>query len=209
MRLVGLSDTHGRHDELEIPDGDVLLFAGDMCRAGTLEEVYRFGSFLRRLPHTHKVVVAGDFDRPFQTDKEHAVKALGAGVDYLQDSGVRIGGLNIYGSPWVPRFQDRAFNFQRGQNLQQKWKKIPNVTDILVTHTPPHGIMDQTFDGRAVGCEELAKSVERLSGLRFHFFGHIHEAWGEFQIANHRFFNCSICSLYQRAASNRPWVVDL
>jgi 3',5'-cyclic AMP phosphodiesterase CpdA len=39
MRIVAISDTHGSHRSLQIPDGDVLVHAGDCTRYGRLREI--------------------------------------------------------------------------------------------------------------------------------------------------------------------------
>ena len=101
MRLVCISDTHNRHGALDVPEGDVLLHAGDLTAQGTREEIEAFGAWLAARPHPHKVVIAGNHDWLFQREPQAAVEALGTAT-YLQDSGVTIGGLRFWGSPWQP-----------------------------------------------------------------------------------------------------------
>ncbi|MFA5506287.1 MAG: metallophosphatase domain-containing protein [Vulcanimicrobiota bacterium] len=208
MRFVVLSDTHNLHDHVRVPEGDVLLFGGDMCSRGTLEEVARFGAFLAKLPHPHKVVIAGNHDWPFERSPKRAVQALGE-VVYLQDEAVEIEGVKIYGSPWQPEFFSWAFNLPRGKPLKKVWSRIPEDTQVLLTHGPPHDILDRTFRREAVGCEALRERVEELPELRAHIFGHIHEAYGRYQSGQCTFFNASICDLAQRVAQNPPWVFEL
>ena len=62
---------------------------------------------------------------------------LGAGVHYLEDSGVEIAGTRWWGSPWQPEFNSWAFNLPRGEPLSEKWALIPDDVDVLVTHSPP------------------------------------------------------------------------
>ncbi|MDE0001998.1 MAG: hypothetical protein OXQ29_04840 [Rhodospirillaceae bacterium] len=59
MRLVLLSDTHGLHREISIPDGDVMVHAGDFCSEGDAVEARLLAEFLRGLPHQDKVLIAG------------------------------------------------------------------------------------------------------------------------------------------------------
>ncbi len=49
--------------------------------------------------------------------------------------------------------------------------------DILLTHVPPKGILDNTSSGARVGCEALREFVERKS-FTLHLFGHVHERVG-------------------------------
>lgn len=209
MRFVILSDTHGCHRQLAVPDGDVLLFAGDMCGPGKLEEVEKFGNWLRGLPHAHKVVIAGNHDWPFEKNEQQAREALGDDIIYLQDEGIELEGIKIYGSPWQPEFCRWAFNLPRGESLRKVWSKIPEDTNVLLTHGPPQGILDRTFDRRAVGCEALRERLRTLGKLRLHVFGHIHEAHGRYQEEERLYLNASICDLSQRYAVNPAWSVEL
>ena len=208
MRFVAFSDTHGWHDYLPVPEGDVLLFGGDMCGRGTLDEVARFARFLEKQPHPHKVIIAGNHDWPFERTPREAREALGE-VTYLQDEAVEIEGVRIYGSPWQPEFFQWAFNLPRGKPLRETWAKIPDNTQVLLTHGPPHDILDLTSRRVAAGCEALRERVEELPELRAHIFGHIHEAYGRSVLGKCTFYNASICDLAQRAAVNPPWVFDL
>ena len=93
---------------------------------------------------------------------------------YLCDESLTLDGVKFYGSPWQPRFFDWAFNKDRGAPLKAIWDKIPLDTDVLITHGPPHGILDLTFDKIKAGCEELLLAVQRIKP-KVHVFGHIHE----------------------------------
>lgn len=206
IRLVFISDTHGFHD-FPVPPGDVLVHAGDGCSHGTLDEARAWASFLRRQPHPHKLVIAGNHDRCFESDFEQARALFDDAIDFLHDSGCERLGLRFWGSPWQPWFFDWAFNLPRGPELAAKWALIPELTDVLVTHAPPHGILDRCYDDAVVGCEDLRAAVERLRP-RIHVFGHIHEGYGTQRLGATLFINASICTLRYRP-TNPPIVVDL
>ena len=212
MRLVCLSDTHKLHDRLVIPDGDVLIHAGDMSGRGSLDDIARCGAFFARLPHRHKVIIAGNHDFSFEDERAERARAALGDVVYLQDQAAVIDGVKFYGSPWQPRFFDWAFNLDRGAPLKAKWDLIPADTDVLITHGPPQGIGDQCYDGARVGCEELLAALGRVRP-RVHVFGHIHEAYGKTELrhADGRVticVNASTCDLRYRAA-NPPVVIDI
>jgi Icc-related predicted phosphoesterase len=183
MKIVCVSDTHCRHAAVNVPDGDVLIFAGDACMSGSLAELVSFAEWLKVLPHKEKIVVAGNHDwcleRPATRRTAENVIAE-AGAWYLCDYAVTItGGLKVYGSPWQPEFCDWAFNLPRGKPLVDVWEKIPDDTDILVTHGPPVGPLDGTGRGvDRVGDADLAARVKQLNRLKLHVFGHIHEGHG-------------------------------
>jgi predicted phosphodiesterase len=206
LRIVIVSDTHGYHDVVKVPDGDVLIHAGDGCSRGTPEQIDAWMSALRRLPHAHKLVIAGNHDRLFETDPEVA-RPLTHGLTYLQDSDVVIEGLRFWGAPWQPWFLSWAFNLQRGPEIAEKWSLIPEDTDVLITHGPPAGILDETFDGRPVGCEDLLRTIERIQP-RLHAFGHIHEGYGALARGSTLFVNASACTLRYKP-KQPPVVVDL
>jgi predicted phosphohydrolase len=177
LRIVAVADTHLFHDELVVPDGDVFVHAGDICREGTLDELYEASRWIRALPHAHKVVVAGNHDFAFAAHRSHACDLLGGDVIYLEDEGATIGGLRFWGSPWQPAYNDWAFNLPRGAPLAAKWALIPGGLDVLITHGPPAGLGDRgPVDGR-LGCDDLRARV-RVVKPRLHLFGHIHQDGG-------------------------------
>lgn len=206
MRIVCLSDTHGLHDHLRVPDGDLLLHAGDFSMGGHPAEIERFDRWLGTLPHAHKVVVAGNHDFLFEREPARA-RALLSNASYLQDGEFALDGLRIWGSPWQPWFHDWAFNLARGPELAARWALIPDGVDVLVTHGPPAAILDRTRDGEEVGCSDLAQALERVRP-RLHVFGHIHEGYGRLERDGTTYVNASNCNLRYRAVQP-PIVVEL
>ena len=85
MRIVAVADTHLFTDDIAIPDGDVFLHAGDMCRRGDLEELGVAAAWIESLPHRDKIVVAGNHDWGFQADPA-AARAVFSRFHYLEDS---------------------------------------------------------------------------------------------------------------------------
>ncbi|CAG9323350.1 unnamed protein product [Blepharisma stoltei] len=223
IRFVCLSDTHNQvGKKFKVPDGDVLLHAGDFTNCGGTDDVVNFNNFLGRLPHRYKVVIAGNHDLSF--DKENlptlirnfslnptinsdATKALLTHCIYLEETGVEVFGYKIWGSPWTPTFYDWGFNAERGSVIAEKWRKIPEDTEILITHGPPYAILDGCDDGFHAGCEELKTAVERIKP-KVHLFGHIHEAYGVYNNGFTHFINASTCTLRYRP-TNPPIVFDL
>ncbi|MFC1679413.1 metallophosphatase domain-containing protein [Elusimicrobiota bacterium] len=195
MRIVCIADTHSRYEGLEIPDGDILIHAGDLTSLGRPAEVVEAADFLQRLPHRHKIVIAGNHDFLFEREPEKAEAVIArSGCTYLLDTEVEVEGLRIYGSPWQPWFGDWAFNLGRGYDIRQKWDLIPKGIDILVTHGPPRGILDEMTSGERVGCEELLEKVRELKP-KWHVFGHIHEGYGQVKDGDTEFVNASICDI--------------
>ena len=97
---------------------------------------------------------------------------------------------------------------ERGQAIKEKWDKIPNNVDILVTHGPPKFHGGVTFDGEDVGCEDLLQAVQRRVKPLIHIFGHIHEGYGATLDENTVYINASNCTVDYRT-TNKPIVVDV
>lgn len=206
MKIVAAADTHGYHDCLHLPDGDVFIHAGDFSAFHSLEEVVQFAQWLKGLPHKHKIVITGNHELFFETASGRlAVAALqSAGIIFLQDSAVLLDGVKIYGSPWTPAFQNWAFMLPRGDAIREKWQEIPLDTDVLVTHGPPAGILDHAHN-LDLGCGDLLAAVKRVRpGL--HLFGHIHEQFGVQKRWGITFANASICNHANRV-SREPLVL--
>jgi predicted phosphohydrolase len=189
MRIVCISDTHARHRLTAVPDGDILVHAGDVTRRGSLDDVEDFDRWLGTLPHRHKVVICGNHDFCFQ-ERAAEARARITNAVYLEDSGCEVEGLSFYGSPWQPWFGGWAFNLPRGEELAKVWAKIPERVDVLVTHGPPEGILDRTNRGDSAGCRDLLNRVYEVRP-RLHVFGHIHEAAGRTDIDGIVFVNAS------------------
>jgi Icc-related predicted phosphoesterase len=214
-KIVCLSDTHNYSAEINVPDGDILIHAGDATVRGTVPEIEEFLAWFSALPHKSKIFVAGNHDWLYETNNRFA-RNLTADfkVKYLQDSFMEIDGLKIYGSPWQPRFFDWAFNLNRGAEMAEKWKWIPDDVNILITHGPPNGILDEVpkkYWTENAGCEELRKRVDEISvfgKLKLHVFGHIHCGYGQREDFGVKFVNASICD-ESYEPTQLPIVVEL
>ena len=207
-----ISDTHGKRDYIQVPDGDILIHAGDITSRGETWQVEKFNHWLGKLPHKHKIVIAGNHD--FCFERNQACRELITNAVYLQDAAFEAAGFKFYGSPWQPWFHDWAFNLQRGPDILAKWKLIPTDTDILITHGPPKGHGDLV--GRVlfadedphVGCQDLLDEVTTRIKPKLHVFGHIHEAYGRSTDGQTIFVNACNLDLGYKPV-NPPLVVDL
>lgn len=213
MRIVCISDTHGKYRKIKrIPDGDVLIHAGDSLGAGGTYNLSILNEWLGTLPHEHKILIAGNHDWCFQNHPEKA-RATVTNAVYLEDSGISIDGFDFWGSPWTPRFHDMAFNLDRGEPLKKVWQQIPDNIDVLITHGPPAGVRDTVatpFGEERVGCVDLRSRLVELRKLKAHVFGHVHEGYGSevWEDRGLRFVNASICNRWFQP-SNPPIVFDL
>lgn len=190
MRIVVISDTHGEHRKLDLPEGEMIIHAGDFCHNGNNMHVKDFLNWFEELNFDTKILVAGNHDfLPFEEPKRFK-EILPEGINYLNDNGLEKQGLKIWGSPVQPGLVGWAFGKPRGKAMKHHWDLIPGDVDILITHTPPKGILDKTSAGVRLGCEELKKRLKQLSP-KIHLFGHIHNSYGAIEINGVVYVNAS------------------
>jgi len=207
MRLVMLSDTHTMHDQVVVPDGDVLIHAGDFTYTGKRGEWIAALKWFGGLPHKHKLFIAGNHD--FGSDHFCYTNEY---FTYLNNSEVVIDGVKFWGSPITPTF-GRWAHMSDPEVIHEYWDKIPNDTDVLITHGPPWGILDSSelTDGH-VGCEELHDAVFEQVSPKVHVFGHIHGGYGHRERLDGErgidFYNASVVDEEYQVV-NAPWVVDI
>jgi Icc-related predicted phosphoesterase len=196
MRIVCISDTHEQERSVVIPPCDLLIHAGDITYTGDLHKLAAFDDWCETLPLPKEriVVCAGNHDISLEKTPEVAAHAF-LNCTYVRDATISVDCVKIYMSPWQPRFNDWAFNLDRGSTeLAAKWEAIPNDTDIVVTHGPPYGFGDLTADGRHVGCELLLQRL-RQARPRFHVCGHVHEGYGLYETDfGTTVVNASVCN---------------
>lgn len=223
-KIVLISDTHNKHNKLVIPECDILIHAGDYSFQGTDSEIRNFYKWLNKQPAKHIVSIQGNHEKGWEADPENG-KYIALNecprVNLLEDNMTIINGINIYGSPWTPYFHNWAYNAGRTISeaahyrkplISDIWEKIPEDTDILVTHGPPYDILDELqyingdSKGEFVGCVELRKRIEQVRP-DLHVFGHIHCQYGEKHIDGTSYYNASNCSeIY--SIDNPPIVVE-
>jgi Icc-related predicted phosphoesterase len=210
MQIIFISDTHGQHKNLALPkleaEKTMLIHTGDISKMGKEDEVKSFLEWFGKQDFTYKIFIAGNHDFLFEKNPSLAESFIPKNVIYLNNSSVEIEGIKIWGSPITPRFYDWAFNCDRGEKIRNYWQQIPNDTDILLTHGPAFGILDQTIHGLQVGCEELIQVIEKIKP-KIHAFGHIHEAYGKVNNSDTTFINASVLDIRYRLV-NQPFLID-
>ncbi|MEE9581171.1 MAG: metallophosphatase domain-containing protein [Nitrosomonadaceae bacterium] len=215
MKIVCISDTHCTPlAKLNLPEGDVLIHAGDATYRGTEAEIEQFNDELGLIKgrYTHGVLFTpGNHDWYFEKHYESSIVKKEAiitnGKCIIHDT-IEIDGYKIFMSPYTPRFCDWAFNVDRGPGLAKLWDDIPKDTDVLVTHGPPKGVLDWAVrDGSHVGCENLLK-ITRALPLKLHVFGHLHESYGEVTQGGTTFVNCSVLDEHYQLR-NEPVICEI
>lgn len=207
MKVVCISDTHTHHSDIIMPPGHVLVHAGDYSFMGRSEERRSFLKWLKDQPYNHKLVVPGNHDwDAFRTPELIKEEFFEAGAHLLIDESVTIEDKLFYGSPWTPEFCGWAFMYPREEG-QKVWDKIPGNTYVLITHGPPHMILDRTPRGDRAGCPYLANTVVGVAP-KYHIFGHIHDGYGTVSNKDTQFINAAICTESYRP-TNKPIVIEV
>lgn len=191
MKFTVIADTHGLHEQLEdLPSGDVIIHAGDFCHFGGAAHRIHFLSWFAGLNYRYKILIAGNHDFYAAEHPVAFLDELPSGIQYLNDTGTEIEGLKLWGSSVQPDLIGWAFGRARGQQMKFHWDLVPSNTDILITHTPPYGILDKSSNGKVLGCEELLKRSSAIQP-KIHVFGHVHGSYGQQKINNTLYINGS------------------
>jgi Icc-related predicted phosphoesterase len=237
LRVTLISDTHTKHDQittsksirnsnrlLDLPGGDLLIHAGDFMSSGwnEMEAMMFFKWFDEIDNYDTKVFIAGNHDRWMQNEPEESRGILTGykTIEYLEDDWLAIyndgpngeheaDNIRIYGSPWQPEFYNWAFNLPRnGEELKARWDAIPSNTDILVTHGPAWGFLDDVEGrrGQHLGCELLTERIKEIKP-KIHICGHIHSGHGHYFDGHTHFFNASLLDEQYRY-TQMPWTFD-
>ena len=220
-----------------LPGGDLLIHSGDISSLGRQSEVERFVKWFNSIDnYANKIFIAGNHDMSFDSeqllvnklkhfdgvsDSDEFVSIgkpqwlevlltsdLNQNVFYLENSFVMLDDIKIWGSPITPTFgYGWGFNVNRGYDINQIWNRIPNDTDIVITHGPIHSYCDRTSRGGLnVGCEQLYHRLNEVQP-QLHFSGHIHEAYGYRATDWGYAFNGCNCDL-SYLVNNKPMTFD-
>lgn len=211
MKLICISDTHCRHRDINVPEGDVLICAGDFTHTGKMDEVKDFVNWFSSQSHKVKILVAGNHELTldqslnFNGPKSKRYFKLNRDVDkvlnliknnpkfiYLQHDWVEIYGKKIFGTPYVPLIS--GSNYKWAFEVSEKtlgliYSGIPDDVDVLISHTPAYGTLDE-YNGIHLGSRALKHAINRIKPKAL-VCGHIHSGYGQKHVNNVLHVNCS------------------
>mmetsp|Transcript_34082 Transcript_34082/g.95853 ORF Transcript_34082/g.95853 Transcript_34082/m.95853 type:complete len:317 (+) Transcript_34082:100-1050(+) len=218
LKFVCISDTHNLHERLApLPPGDVLVHTGDFTNHGSIEEVRAFASWFGAQPHGVKIVVPGNHDMIMDdeyyssyyadwaakyTPTSEALACFeAAGVTVLMDALTVVGGVRVFGSPWVTKYAPWSTAFNKSEDqIKSQWETVlppAGSVDVLLTHSPPHGFCDREPSGCRAGCPHLALAIARSIRPQVHVFGHVHSDAGAVENDGILYVNAaSVCNYY-------------
>lgn len=201
MTILHISDTHTYHDLLKIPSGiDMIIHSGDCSNPrdpyNNEPEVRDFIDWYKEIPVKYKIYVAGNHDTSIEKGLVTKKDFEDAGITYLENESVVIEGIKIFGSPHTPNFGNWAFMKERTK-LERFWRlAIDEDVNIVVTHGPPKGILDKSYDQRnnmeACGDKSLLNRILEVQPT-YSLFGHIHNTK---DIVNAGIQKLSVCNTF-------------
>lgn len=198
MKACFISDTHLR--DISLPEADITFHCGDFLMAGTWQEWRKNLVWLKREREKskHFIVTFGNHDRYCYEELSLVREELNdLGIVALVDEHVYLEGLHIWGTPWVPFISGHwAWECQKGGSLKDKWERIPKGLDILLSHSPGKGFLDQSIfpngtKSRLYGDPDLVTAVMEKR-LRFWASGHIHSGHGLIDHEGIKIMNASL-----------------
>ena len=197
MKVLHISDTHGCHRQLhDLPQADVIVHSGDFTMNGSEQEALDFMNWFCDLSYPHMIFICGNHDDCLYGS---TIDGLDDNVHYLCNSGVEIDGMKFYG---IPMFMSDCITGRQARH----YANIPDDTDILITHTPPFGILD--FDDNInYGSEELLSRITAVQP-RVHLFGHIHSQRGIVTLSGTIFSNGAVMNT-DYSNLRKPNLIDL
>lgn len=193
MKVTVLSDLHGYFPKT--PGGDLLILAGDYFKNDNFKNISSFFNWLNEQKYKKKILIAGNHDNFIKDYPQIFNDMLQSNTTYLQDAGIEYKGYKIWGTPHSVIFPEcnpicTAF-MGNEQALEYAYAKIPDDTEILISHTPPRNCLDLTIAGKNVGSFTLRERIENLPKLKLCIFGHIHEGYGQDKIKQTTCINSS------------------
>lgn len=130
-------------------------------------------------------------------------------VHILVDEQVEIEGKKVWFSPWSNLFGGWAW-MRTEEGLAERYAKIPQDTQVIVSHGPPYGLGDKIFwDGheQQVGSKSLRDRLLELPNLELVVTGHIHEARGLSEFGKVQVRNVSLVDTQYRPVYD-PIIVE-
>lgn len=195
IKITCFSDIHGMPNErlnswMRKNPSDIFLYAGDI-QFNKFDDGFYTLEWMNSLPFDEKIIIMGNHDNNSEKMMEYAMHLNHFHI--LENRSIRIKGINFFGSPYSVTFGNWSF-MESEEKLEEMYAKVPEDTNILLTHTPVYGIMDVStrYEHVHAGSVSLLNRIQNLKHLKYHVCGHIHEGYGIQKENGITFINASI-----------------
>ena len=230
MLITVIADMHGNL-KFKVPETDLLLIAGDICPASHdryisigMQRTWlenKFKKWIYEQPVDHAIAIAGNHcwiwecaesEVPIWFPKNCVDKEMVEDnkIEYIEDFLVFYKDLKIYGTPVQLSFNNWAFNREE-ESLQKYWDNIPEGLDILLLHSPPYGILDQThhpkYPSKRIGSKSLLKRIKQVKP-KLVVFGHNHGDHGVVEEDGIKYINASLIDEHYKMV-RKPIVIEI
>ena len=160
--IFAFSDTHGNHRELQVPENvDIVICAGDVVEDNLVGDEYNdFMEWYASLPCKWRIFVPGNHELSFVLGQADGI------IQRMKEKGITVLEDAIEDC-------DAVIIASISGNSSVSDEDIPEDIDIVVTHNPPFGILDEN-KGSVNILDFILKAKPK-----YHLFGHIHSTAGE------------------------------
>lgn len=192
-KICVISDTHNQLFKLKLEESpDILIHAGDFSTNGSETELQRFLIHMSEIPIKNKICVLGNHDHKLiEKYKEKELRRLfkNFNINLLINESIEINKIKIHGISW-----HEDFWYKTRPELEEIYSLIDLDANLLITHHPPYKILDFSckFKSEYCGCPVIEEYINKMPNLTYHFFGHIHEAYGSLKKDKINFYNAAI-----------------
>jgi Icc-related predicted phosphoesterase len=210
MKITVISDLHGEFPRTN--GGDLLLLCGDYTGSNKPIQWVNFFNWIHEQNYRKTIFIGGNHDLflsqclSAEEQKVLGIPISNENIEYLCDTGTEFEGVKIWGAPWSLSFKEcnpDCRHFMKGEEkLQSHWCFISPDTEILMTHSPPYGILDRNRYGMPCGSIGLLDRINQIKPV-MSVFGHIHEGYGHYHHGETHFINASLLDA-DYIAVNKP-----
>eukprot|EP00760_Papus_ankaliazontas_P034637 PhM_4_TR7321/c0_g1_i1/m.583 len=204
LRIVCISDTHGKHEMVDVPPGDVLIHAGDIAlmscifTSSDMERKYiEFNQWLSTLPHAKKIVIAGNHDTYLEKIGAERAQSLLSSATYLEYSSTTYKGIKFFGSPR----SEKKFSINQAY-------QVPNYTPhgsaihALSSAATEGDVVDVFISHQSPPCDGMLRFMQATDNVRVYVCGHMHGNHGRHVLPKVSASVLTVCSMDEH---RRPW----
>lgn len=174
MKILAFSDLHLHKKSAALicadaEEADLVIGAGDFAvqREGLADAMTMLGPLLPKA-----VLVPGN------AESADELRAAAGPAIVLHGEAFERDGVHIFGLGYaVPETPFGSWSCDLSERQAEAMLAGMEQADILVVHSPPKGVADQSKTGASIGSTAIRAAIERVQPSLV-LCGHIHDSWG-------------------------------